>query len=75
MVNKTIWLVGGGWGWAGLSEEHVMEGGGWVAMVMRAEHARSPLGCTPAQGWGGDVRGGGRGGGLQYYLLLLDMAY
>lgn len=64
-------------GWAGLSEEDMMEGGGWVAMVMRVEHARSPLGCTPVEEtWrkDGKVGGGGRGG-VQYYLLLFDMAY
>lgn len=27
----------------------MMEGGGWVAMVMRVEHARSPRGCTPSE--------------------------
>lgn len=42
-------------------------------MVMRVEHARSPLCCTPAQEtWRRDGR---MGGGVQYYLLLLDMAY
>lgn len=39
--------MAGGWGWAGLSEEDMMEGRcGGVAMVMRVEHARSPLCCT-----------------------------
>lgn len=53
----------------------MMESGGKVAMVMREEHATSPRGCTPrgggelTQGWGDGRRG------VQYYLLLLDMAY
>lgn len=46
--------MAGGWGWAGLSEEDMMEegggcGGSGVAMVMRVEHARSPLCCTPVE--------------------------
>lgn len=44
VVNRTRW------GWAGLSQEDMMEGGGGgVAMVMRVEHARSPLCCTPVK--------------------------
>lgn len=35
----------------GLSDEDMMEGGGGrgVAMVMRVEHATSPLRCIPAE--------------------------
>lgn len=33
-----------------LSDEHMMEGGGrGVAMVMRVEHATSPLCCIPVE--------------------------
>lgn len=45
-----------------------------VAMVMRVQHARSPL-QRPV---GGDLSEGwedGRREEVQYYLLLLDMAY
>lgn len=44
-------------------------------MAMRGEHATSPLlhsgGGDLVEGW----EDGRRGGGVQYYLLLLDMAY
>lgn len=50
----------GGWGWAGLSEEDMMRGGGGVAKVMRVEHARSPLCCTPMkETWRKDGKMGG----------------
>lgn len=74
VANGTWWQVGGDeqdyrrrtwWGTGG---------GGGVAKVMRVEHARSPL-LHPDEG---DLTEGwedGRRGGVQYYLLLLDMAY
>ncbi|TNN53018.1 hypothetical protein EYF80_036769 [Liparis tanakae] len=58
--------------WVGRSEEEEED------MVMRVEHARSPLRCPPVAETrrGGDEEMRRRGGeGSRYYLLLLDMAY
>lgn len=62
------------WGRVGASEEDRMEGGGGRgAEVMRAAHATTPRCCVPLR----EARweDGNMGGGVRYYLLLLDMAY